>query len=293
MRECGIATKHFRHASAHEERMQTLVMECWYLSVGHEGEDDKGSWHVHGCVNVKSMSTMTAKINTCSFFFRSCSKCRLQLQSQRRHGIQCRLQSPSRQRHGITLSTTLSHFSFFLELIATFFSRGFFLFCDKDKLFFYTKRKAGVGYIYTWCGRAETLAICLSCQNYLVPCTASVTFLDHQTGVLVVVCIFAETRVKSTVLNEKPSPSFKSRAGGVGNTEHHDFQFLCSNTSWIRVSVRFSAMRKSRRSTLSAFLLPCALTSTSDLMSHRESEAFGHGVVRHRNCRLMSCRSQW
>ena len=69
VRGCGTATKHFRHASAHEERMQTLVMECWYLSVGHEGEDDKGSWHVHGCVNVKSMSTMTAKINTCSFFF--------------------------------------------------------------------------------------------------------------------------------------------------------------------------------------------------------------------------------
>ena len=109
--------------------------------VGHEGDEDKGSWHVHGCVKMKSMSTMTAKINTCSFFFRSCSKCRLQLQSQRRHGIQCRLQSPSRQRHGITLSTTLSHFSFFLEFIATFFSRGFFLFCEKDKWFFYTKRK--------------------------------------------------------------------------------------------------------------------------------------------------------
>ena len=192
-------------------------------------------------------------------FFRSCSK--------------YRLQSPSRQRHGITLSTTLLHFSFFLELIATFFSRGFFLFCDKDKWFFLHKKEGltptglGVGYIYTWCGRAETLAICLSCQNYPVPCTASVTFLDHQTG--------AETRVKSTVVNEKQSPSFKSRAGGVGNTEHHDFQFLCSNTSWIRVSVSFSAMRKSRRSTLSAFLLPCALTSTFDLMSRRESEALG------------------
>ena len=107
------------------------------------------------------------------------------------------------------------------------------------------------------------------------PLYRSVTFLDHQTGVLVVVCSFAETRVKSTVVNEKQSPSFKSRAGGVGNIEQHDFQFLCSNTSWIRVSVRFSAMRKSRRSTLSAFLLPCALTSTSDLMSHRESEALG------------------
>ena len=88
-------------------------------------------------------------------------------------------------------------------------------------------------------------------------------------------CSFAETRVKSTVVNEKQSPSFKSRAGGVGNIEHHDFQLLCSNTSWIRVRVRFSAMRKSRRSTLSAFLLPCALTSTSELMSHRESEALG------------------
>ena len=36
--------------------------------VGHKGDEDKGSWHVHGCVKMKSMSTMTAKINTCSFF---------------------------------------------------------------------------------------------------------------------------------------------------------------------------------------------------------------------------------
>ena len=274
--------------------------------VGHKGEDDKGSWHVHGCVNVKSMITMTAKIDHVQlYFFRSCSEYRLQLQSQRRKGLDCRSQSPSRQRHGITLAATLSHFpfSFFLELIATLFSRVFFLFCDTDKslsgVIFLHKKEGliltglGIGYIYTWCGRAETLAIWeLSCENCLFPCTASVTFLDHQTGVLVVVCSFAETRVKSTVVNEKQSPSFKSRAGGVGNIEHHDFQFLCSNTSWIRVRVRFSAMRKSRGSTLSAFLLPCALTSTSELMSHRESEAFGHGVVRHRNCRLISCRAQ-
>ena len=174
--------------------------------------------------------------------------------------------------------------------------QSFFLFCDTDKslsrvVFIHKKEGltptgSGVGYTYTWCGRAETLAICnISCQNYFVPCTASVTFPDHQTG--------AETRVKSTVVNEKPSPFFKSRARGVGTIEHHDFQLLCSNTSWIRVRVRFSAMRKSRRSTLSVFMLPCAPTSTSELISHRESEAFGHGVVRHRNCRLMSCRSQW
>ena len=80
--------------------------------VGHKGDEDKGSWHVHVCVKMKSMSTMTAKIDTCSFFFRSCSKCRLQLQSQRRKGLDCRSQSPSRQRHGITLAATLSHFPF-------------------------------------------------------------------------------------------------------------------------------------------------------------------------------------
>ena len=28
VRGCGTATKHFRHASAHEERMHTLVMDC-------------------------------------------------------------------------------------------------------------------------------------------------------------------------------------------------------------------------------------------------------------------------
>ena len=172
MRGSSTATKHFQHASAHEERMHTLVMDCWYLSVGHKGDEDKGSWHVHGCVKMKSMSTMTAKNKHVQLFFRSCSKYRLQLQSQRRHGIdcrpqsqsqrrhgiECRSQSPSRQRHGITFTATLSHFPFssFLEFIATLFSKGFFLFCEKISDFSSQKEGLtptclGIGYIYTLC----------------------------------------------------------------------------------------------------------------------------------------------
>ena len=62
-------------------------------------------------------------------------------------------------------------------------------------------------------------------------------------------------------MSETPSTMISSfsAAAGVGSEFASDFR-RCANHG---------------RSTLSAFLLPCALTSTSELMSHRESEALG------------------
>ena len=83
--------------------------------VGHKGDEDKGSWHVHVCVKMKSISTMTAKINTCNFF--SAYVVSTYCSYSRSGGTELPSPPPCR--------TFLFRFSRKKELIATFFSRWF------------------------------------------------------------------------------------------------------------------------------------------------------------------------
>ena len=85
--------------------------------VGHKGDEDKGSWHVHVCVKMKSISTMTAKINTCSFF--SAYVVSTDCSYSRSGGTELPSPPPCR--------TFLFRFSRKKELIATFFSRVFLI----------------------------------------------------------------------------------------------------------------------------------------------------------------------